>query len=69
MPTMKKIGGAFVFMLVLAAWALVSDMDYADAKQEQAQYCQMVKLRKWPDYRHTYRTECTEKNLNKSHEK
>lgn len=43
-----------VFLLL----GLMGHMDYEDAKAEEANYCEMVKAKLWPDYRGTYRREC-----------
>jgi hypothetical protein len=43
-----------VFLLL----GLMGRMDYEDAKAEEANYCEMVKAKLWPDFRGTYRREC-----------
>lgn len=43
---------------LLALYGLAGAMDYDDQQAEQAQYCEMVRERLWPDYRGTYRAEC-----------
>ena len=42
---------------------LVGHLDYQDAQEEDAYYCEMVKARLWPDYRGTYRKECAKRLL------
>lgn len=58
----------FVVLAVVAIAALmlsVVPMAASDEKLEQTQYCSMVAAHKrdpsigWPDFRHTYTTECT----------
>ena len=45
-------------IMLLLALCMVGSMDYEDQQTEQAQYCEMVKAKLWPDYRGTYRKEC-----------
>lgn len=52
---------ALVALLLLLS--LVGHLDYQNAQEEEAYYCEMVKARLWPDYRGTYRTACAKRPL------
>lgn len=41
-------------LVVLALLGFVGQMDYEDAKREEAFYCHMVAAGHWPDYEGTY---------------
>lgn len=43
---------AIGMLVIFAIYALVSFMDWEDAQADQAHYCEMVKAKTWPDYRH-----------------
>lgn len=67
MTTMqRKVYGGFLVLLLLAIYGLVGEMDYDDAVLERNQYCDMVRAHQhdpstgWPDYRHSYSTECAQ---------
>ncbi len=56
---------SFLYIVVIAALALVMAMDYEDAKTEQQYYCQMVNAfietdgeHGWPDYKENYAEVC-----------
>lgn len=55
---MTKTQSTIALLVILALFGLVGQMDYDDAVDQQAQYCEMVKAGHWPDYRGTYRAEC-----------
>lgn len=50
--------GWWIVGLILLIYEIASDMAVRDAVQEQATYCRMVRLHRWPDYKHYYRDEC-----------
>lgn len=45
-------------LLVILLFGLAGRTDYADAKLQEEQYCEMVKSGKWPDYEGNYREVC-----------
>ncbi len=54
----KQITIPIGVLLLLAVFSFVGHMDHEDEKAAQAQYCDMVKVGRWPDYRRTYLLEC-----------
>jgi hypothetical protein len=54
----NKICSVFVVLVVLAILGLIGEMDEKDAITERDLYCQMVAQEKWPDYRHTAKSDC-----------
>ena len=54
----KKLVTIGAFLAFFAAFGLVGAMDYEDAKNEQALYCDNVKSGVWPDYEGIYVSEC-----------
>lgn len=63
--SLKQVVGGFILLALLAVYGLVGRLDADDQERQQAEYCQMVAAHKhdrsvgWPDYRHSYKTECT----------
>ena len=55
---MNRTQTLLALVAVLLLLGLMGHMDYEDAKAEEANYCEMVKAKLWPDYRGTYRSEC-----------
>lgn len=55
---MSRIQATLALVGVFLLMGLMGRMDYEDAKAEEANYCEMVKAKLWPDYRGTYRREC-----------
>ena len=47
MSMIKAIG---VWLLLLAAFAIVNQMDYEDAIEQEQHYCDMVREGRWPAY-------------------
>lgn len=45
-------------VLLLGAVLAIGHMALNDAKLQQQQYCQMVQQGLWPDFHHSYKTEC-----------
>lgn len=43
---------------IVAAVLTAGEMDYQDARAEQAHYCDMVQAGHWPDYNRTARDHC-----------
>ena len=48
MSMIKAIG---VWLLLLAAFAIVNQMDYEDAIEQEQHYCDMVREGHWPAYK------------------
>lgn len=48
MSVIKAIG---MWLLLLAAFAIVNQMDYEDAIKEEQHYCDMVREGHWPAYK------------------
>lgn len=46
-----KLRIALIAALILAMYAIIGSMDYQDALDDEAHYCQMVKDKAWPAYR------------------
>lgn len=51
-----RIAALLVALVLLLG--IVGHFDYEDQQADQAQYCEMVKAKLWPDFRGTYRKEC-----------
>jgi len=51
-----RIAALLVALLLLLG--LVGHFDYQDSIAEEAQYCDMVKAKLWPDYKGIYRQSC-----------
>lgn len=51
-----RIAALLVVLLLLLG--LVGHFDYQDQEAEEAQYCDMVKAKLWPDYKGIYRQSC-----------
>ncbi len=60
MSMIKTIG---VWLLLLAAFAIVNQMDYEDAIAEEQHYCDMVREGHWP----AYKPEIDCKRINQEH--
>lgn len=46
-----KLKLTFILIAIVALFAIVGTMDYQDALDDEAHYCQMVKDKAWPAYR------------------
>ena len=46
-----KLKLIFILIAIVALFAIVGTMDYQDALDDEAHYCQMVKDKAWPAYR------------------
>jgi hypothetical protein len=51
-----RIAALLVALVLLLG--LVGHFDYQDQEAEEAQYCDMVKAKLWPDYKGIYRQSC-----------
>jgi hypothetical protein len=52
---MDKLKGIIIVALIL----LAGHWDYEDAKAAQEIYCSNVETGHWPDFKNTFREECT----------
>lgn len=55
---MSRYRMAAILSAILLLLGIVGRMDLEAAEDDQAQYCEMVKGKLWPDFRGIYRTEC-----------
>ena len=55
---MTKVAYAIYILLGIAAYSLVSNMDFEDALNQERHYCQMVREGVWPDYQENYDEVC-----------
>ena len=55
---MSRYRMAAIMAAILLLLGIVGRMDLEAADEDQAQYCEMVKAKLWPDFRGTYRKEC-----------
>lgn len=51
-----RIAALLVALVLLLG--IAGHFDYEDKQVDQAQYCEMVKAKLWPDFRGIYRKEC-----------
>ena len=47
-----------IILVIFGALAIAGQMDFDDAQTEQEHYCEMVKMKAWPDYQGTYKKYC-----------
>ena len=62
---MSEMSIALIITAIISLFAVVGAGDYQDAVQQEAAYCEMVKLHKktngesgWPDYKGSYAERC-----------
>ena len=64
MKAVDRVVATLLMLALVAACGLVGRLDQQDVEKDRANYCAMVRAYKkdptvgWPDYRHTYKTEC-----------
>ncbi len=54
----RKLTITAAVLAMLAAFGFAGQMDYEDAKAEEALYCDNVKSGVWPDYEEIYVSQC-----------
>lgn len=59
------LAGAALITAAVVGVLLVGNSDFKEETRQQAEYCENVKAKLWPDYRETYKTECTEDKMQK----
>ena len=55
---MSRYRMAAILAALVLLFGLAGHMDYEDQEAEEAQYCDMVKAKLWPDYKGIYRQSC-----------
>ena len=58
-----NVEGLLIAAAVFVVVGLVGRMDFDNEVREQIAYCENVKAGVWPDYKGTYKTECTAEKL------
>lgn len=59
---MKNVYLLVIFGVIVLA-VIVNAMSYKDELREQVEYCANVKLGIWPDYRDSFKSDCSNKRL------
>lgn len=55
---MKASSLLISLIALLAIFSFAGQMDFDDIQAEQEHYCEMVKMKAWPDYQGTYKQYC-----------
>lgn len=59
----RTVRNCLVMSASLIAFVILGRAGYKDEVRQQLAYCENVKDGTWPDYKETYKTECTQDRI------
>ena len=61
----QTVINCLILVLIFNIFFVVQRMAFKDEVRQQLAYCENVKDGTWPDYKETYKTECTQDRIEK----